>query len=66
MLGKMEGKEQGVTEDETVGWHCQLNGCGFEQTPGDKKEQGIVGSTGSQRVGLKLVTEQQVQRPNFC
>ena len=47
MLGKMEGKGQGVTEDEMVGWHHQLNGCEFEQTPGDRKEQGSVESTGS-------------------
>ena len=40
MLGKMEGKGQGVTEDEMVGWHHQLNGCEFEQTPGDGEEQG--------------------------
>ena len=24
-----------MTEDETVGWHHQLNGCKFEQAPGD-------------------------------
>ena len=23
-----------------VGWHHQLNGCEFEQTPGDGEEQG--------------------------
>ena len=26
MMGKMEGKEKGTTEDEMVGWHHQLNG----------------------------------------
>ena len=31
MLGKMEGgQEKGMTEDETVGWHHQLNGHEFE------------------------------------
>ena len=36
MLGKIEGKEEkGTTEDETVGWHHQLNGHEFEQAPGD-------------------------------
>ena len=31
MLGKIEGrKKRGVTEDEMVGWHHQLNGCDFE------------------------------------
>ena len=30
MLGKIEGKEKkGTTEDETVGWHHQLNGHEF-------------------------------------
>ena len=27
-------EEKGSTEDEMVGWHCQLNGHEFEQTPG--------------------------------
>ena len=27
-------EEKGTTEDETVGWHHQFNGCEFEQTPG--------------------------------
>ena len=32
MLGKTEGwkKEKGMTEDEMVGWHHQLNGHEFE------------------------------------
>jgi len=29
-----------MTEDETVGWHHQLNGHEFEQTLGDSEEQG--------------------------
>ena len=33
-------KEKGTTEDEMVGWHHQLNGHEFEQTPGDSKGQG--------------------------
>ena len=36
--GKLE--EQGTTEDEMVGWHHQLNGHEFEQTPRDGEEQG--------------------------
>ena len=28
-------EEKGTTEDEMVGWHHQLNGNEFEQTPGD-------------------------------
>ena len=35
MLGKIEGRMgSGVTEDETVGWHHQLNGHEFEQFQG--------------------------------
>ena len=41
MLGKIEDKEEkGTTEDEMVGWHHQLNGHKFEQTPGDGEGQG--------------------------
>ena len=29
-----------MTEDETVGWHHQLNGHEFEQTLGDSEERG--------------------------
>ena len=29
-----------MTEDEMVGWHHQLNGHEFEQTPGDGEGQG--------------------------
>ena len=29
-----------MTKDEMVGWHHQLNGHKFEQTPGDSKGQG--------------------------
>ena len=29
-----------VTDDEIVGWHHQLNGHEFEQTPGDTEGQG--------------------------
>ena len=33
-------EEKRVTEDEMVGWHHQLNGHEFEQTPGDGEGQG--------------------------
>ena len=39
MLGKIEGGE-GMTEDEMVGWHHQLSGHEFEQTPGVGDGQG--------------------------
>ena len=29
MLGKIEGRREGMTEDDMVGWHHQLNGHGF-------------------------------------
>ena len=41
MLEKIEGRRRrGMTEDEMVGWHHQLNGHEFEQTPGDSEGQG--------------------------
>ena len=33
-------KEKGMTEDEMVGWHHQLNEYGFEQTQGGGEGQG--------------------------
>ena len=33
-------EEKGVTEDEMVGWHHQLDGHEFEQTLGDGEGQG--------------------------
>ena len=33
-------EEEGMTEDEMVGWHHQLNGHESEQTPGDSEWQG--------------------------
>ena len=40
MLGKIGQEEKGVTEDEMVRWHHQLNGHEIEQTPGDGEQQG--------------------------
>ena len=41
MLGKdWRWKEKGMTEDEMVGWHHQLNEYGFEQTQGGGEGQG--------------------------
>ena len=38
--GKDWGQEEkGMTEDEMVGWHHQLNGHEFEQSPGDGEGQ---------------------------
>jgi len=39
--GKDWGQEEkGMTEDEMVGWHHQLDGCEFEQAPGVGDGQG--------------------------
>ena len=39
--GKDSGQEEkGVTEDEMVGWHHQLNGHELKQTPGNGEGQG--------------------------
>ena len=47
--GKDWGKEEkGVTEDEMVRWHHQLNGHEFEQTSGDSEGQGSHGVAKSQ------------------
>ena len=50
--GKDWGQEgKGVTEDEMVGWHHQLNGHKFEQSQGDSEGQrSLAGSMESQRV----------------
>ena len=44
-----------------AGWHHQLNGHEFEQTPGDSEGQGslVLQSMGSQRAGNNLAAEQQ-------
>ena len=44
-----------------AGWHHQLNGHEFEQTPGDSEGQGTRRAVvhGVKRVGHNLATEQQ-------
>ena len=37
---KRRWEEKGMTEEEMVGWHHQLNGHEFEQTPGVGDGQG--------------------------
>ena len=55
---RQEKKE--VTEDEMVGWHNQLNGHEFEQTPGNSDGHGSLACMHPQgcRVRQKLVTDQ--------
>ena len=38
--GKDRRQENGMTEDEMVGWHHRLNGHELEQAPGDHEGQG--------------------------
>ena len=54
-------EEKGVTEDEMVGWHHQLNGHESVQTLEDSEGQGslVCCSPWDYRVGNDLVTEQQ-------
>ena len=40
--GKDSGQVKGAAEDEMVGWHHQLDGHEFQQTPGDDEGQGIL------------------------
>ena len=47
-VGKDWGQEEkGMTEDEIVGWHYQLNGYGFGWTPGIGDGQGDLASCDS-------------------
>ena len=51
-----------MTKDEMVGWHYQLDGHEFEQTPGHigrTWKPGVLWSMGLQRVRHDLATEQQ-------
>ena len=58
--GKDWGQEKGVVEDKTVGWHPQLNGHEFEQTPGDGEgQEACCAAAHGVRVGYDWVTEQQ-------
>ena len=49
----MLSRQKGMTEDEMVGCHHQLQGYEFEQGPGVGNGQGglVLQSMGSQRVG---------------
>ena len=47
MLGYIEGREEGMTEDEMVGWQHRLNGHGFGWTPGVGDRQGGLACYGS-------------------
>ena len=57
-------EEKGVTENEMVGWHHQLNGHEFEQTLGDSDGQGSLACCNPWdcRVRHDFVTKQQQQQ----
>ena len=60
--GKEWGQEEKVVvEDEMAGWHHQLSGHKFEQTPEDSERQGslALSSPCGRRVGDDWATEQQ-------
>ena len=52
-------RQKGMTEDDMVGWHHQLNGHESEQTPGDSEGQGslVCCSPWGHRVGHDWVTK---------
>ena len=53
-------EDKGMTEDEMVGWHHQLDGCEFEQALGVgwwTRRPGVLQSMGSQRVRHDWATE---------
>ena len=59
MLGGIRGqKEKGMTEDEMVGWHHQLDGHGFGWTPGVGDGQGGLACCGSWGLKESDTTEQ--------
>ena len=60
--GKDWGQEKARTEDEMVGWHHQLNGYEFEQTPADSEggTPGVLQSMGLQKVRHDWATEWQL------
>ena len=67
-VGKDWRHEKGMAQDEMVGWHHQLSGLEFEQTPGDSedREAVLLPSTQSQRVRHDLATEQQQRYACLC
>ena len=48
-------EEEGLTEDEMVGWHHRLNGHEFEQALGDSEGQGGVCWTVAEVHGLQKI-----------
>ena len=57
-------EEKGLTEDEMVGLHHQLNGHEFEQTPGDSEGQGSLACCSPWGHKESDTTEQQNSNSN--
>ena len=55
-----------MTEDEVVGWHHQLNGHEFEQTPGDGEGQGSLACCSPWGCKELDVTEQMNNSNSEC
>ena len=58
---------KGATENEVIGWHHQLNGREFEQTPGESEGQGSLvccSPWGHKELDVS-VTEQQQSSTSF-
>ena len=64
MLGKIEGKEKGTTEDEMVGWHHWLNARVWASSGRwwRRGKTGVLQSMGSQRIRHNQATEQPPAR----
>ena len=57
-------EEKGMTEHEMVGWHHQLNGHEFDQTPGDS--EGWVPGAGDMTFvtsGMSFAGSRQMRKP---
>ena len=57
MLGKIEGGGKGMTEDDMVGWHHQLNGHEFESSLGVGNGQGGLACCSPWRCKESYLTE---------
>ena len=66
MLGKIEGRRRRGRENEMVGWHHQLNGHEFEQTPGDSEGQGSLECCSPWGYKESDTTEQLNNTPYGC
>ena len=61
---RLKASREGVTENEMVGWHHQLNGHEFKQTLGDGEGQGSLACCSPW--GCKDTTERLSNSNNLC